>query len=85
MHNSLCCGGSDKEKDMSCCSGEDKSCCGGGKNSDGMVVDVVCGMKLDPKETKIQLTYKDKVYYFCNVDCKDIFESDPEKYLGKSN
>jgi Cu+-exporting ATPase len=83
MHNSSCCGGEEKDKD--CCNGEDKSCCGGGKTSDGMVTDVVCGMKVDPKETKVQSEHKGKVYYFCNIGCKEKFESDPEKYLAKSN
>ncbi len=84
MHNSSCCGGKG-EKDRSCCNAEDKSCCGEGKTSGNMVVDVVCGMEVDPKETKIQLEYKNKVYYFCNVDCKSKFENDPEKYVVKNN
>jgi Cu+-exporting ATPase len=72
MNNSSCCGG----KDMSCCEEE--------KTSSGMVIDVVCGMKIDSKGIKIHSEYKDKMYYFCNIDCKSKFESDPEKYI-KSN
>ena len=87
MHNSSCCGGSDKEKDVSCCNGKDNdtACCGEEKISKGMVIDVVCGMEIDPKEAKFQSEYKNKIYYFCNSDCKEKFESDPENYLVKSN
>ena len=83
MHNSSCCGGGGKDKD--CCNIKDTSCCGEEKTSGGMVTDVVCGMQVDPKETKLHVEHKGNVYYFCNIDCKNKFESDPEKYLVKSN
>lgn len=81
MHNSSCC----EEKDMTCCNEKDKSCCGEGKTSGDMVVDVVCGMELDPKETKLHLEHKGEVYYFCNMSCKNHFANDPKKYVGIIN
>ena len=48
-------------------------------------IDPVCGMELDPSETKLTAEYKGKTYYFCNIACKDSFVSDPQKYLDKTN
>lgn len=48
------------------------------------VIDPVCKMELDPSETKISVEYQGKIYYFCNIGCKDNFMSDPQKYLAKT-
>jgi Cu+-exporting ATPase len=49
------------------------------------VIDLVCGMDLDPTETKLHVEHKGEVYYFCTTTCKNHFVNDPEKYLGTSN
>ncbi|MCS7098780.1 MAG: YHS domain-containing protein [Sulfolobales archaeon] len=46
-----------------------------------VVVDPVCGMKLDPAKAKYKSVYKGKVYYFCCARCQKAFEENPEYYL----
>lgn len=48
-------------------------------------VDPVCGMKVDPNETDLQIEHERKTHYFCSTDCGDRFINDPEKYLAKDN
>jgi len=45
-----------------------------------MVLDVVCGMDVDPKTAKLKSDYKGKAYYFCSSMCKQKFDKNPEKY-----
>ena len=45
------------------------------------VLDVVCGMKVDPEGAPAKTTYKGEIYYFCAPGCKVAFERDPERYL----
>jgi YHS domain-containing protein len=47
-----------------------------------MVLDVVCGMELDPNRTKLRAEHNGEVYYFCSKTCQDHFVHDPEKYIG---
>jgi len=47
---------------------------------EGMVIDLVCGMELDPSKTELRSTYKEQTYYFCSDGCKKHFDNDPEKY-----
>jgi YHS domain-containing protein len=42
-----------------------------------MVKDPVCGMNVDEKTTKIKVTYKGKVYYFCTASCREAFNRNP--------
>lgn len=49
---------------------------------EGEAVDLVCGMEIDPKESKNRSEYGGKIYYFCSKNCKDHFEANPEKYIG---
>lgn len=46
-----------------------------------IVVDPVCGMKVDSEKTRYKTVYKDKVYYFCSSHCKKAFEENPDYYL----
>ena len=43
--------------------------------------DLVCGMEIEPTEDTLQVAHKGKIYYFCNVECKERFVTNPEKYL----
>ena len=69
--------------------GDDHGCCGGGKKmqtQDALVIDPVCGMKIDPKTAKGgKSTFQDKEYFFCNPKCKTKFDTDPYAYLHKKN
>jgi YHS domain-containing protein len=42
----------------------------------------VCGMMVD-ENTAPNSEYKGETYYFMNPIHKDMFDKDPEKYLGK--
>jgi len=46
-----------------------------------MVVDPVCGMKIESEKAKYKTVYKGKLYYFCSLQCKRAFEENPEYYL----
>ena len=48
-----------------------------------MAKDPVCGMEVDEKKAPATSVYHGKIYYFCAVACKQTFDKDPEKYLGK--
>lgn len=47
---------------------------------EGMVIDLVCGMELDPKQAKLKSIHKGRTYYFCSDGCKTHFDNDSEKY-----
>ena len=46
-----------------------------------MVIDPVCGMKLDSTQAKFTSDYEGMRYYLCSETCKDRFDHDPEAYL----
>ncbi len=46
-----------------------------------MAKDPVCGMDVAPESAAATVEYKGKTYYFCNVNCKNSFEKEPERYL----
>lgn len=46
------------------------------------VIDLVCGMTVDPK-TADTFEYNGKQYYFCSVMCKEGFEKDSKSFLMK--
>ena len=50
-----------------------------------MAIDPVCQMTVDEKTAPAIAKYKGKMFYFCALGCKKIFEKDPEKFLPKSN
>jgi len=52
---------------------------------DNYAIDPICGMKVDRAAPKGgRSDYKGQTYYFCNPKCKTKFDSDPEKYLNRS-
>ena len=48
-----------------------------------MVIDPVCGMTIDKKDSTGQSSYEGKDYFFCAVSCKDKFDSDPRRYVHR--
>ncbi len=50
-----------------------------------MVLDVVCGMKIDETKTRWKSEYKGKIYYFCGPMCKLEFDENPSKYVLPQN
>ncbi len=48
-----------------------------------MAKDPVCGMEVDEKKAAATSVYKGMTYYFCAVACKNPFQKNQEKYVGK--
>lgn len=48
------------------------------------IIDPVCGMVVEPNEEKSTL-FKEIIYYFCSLKCKELFTKSPESYLNKNN
>jgi xanthine dehydrogenase accessory factor len=45
--------------------------------------DPVCGMAVDPAAAKYRSEFGETVFYFCCSSCKESFDQDPGKYVGK--
>jgi YHS domain-containing protein len=50
-----------------------------------MAKDPVCGMEVDEKKAAATSTHEGKTYYFCAKGCKNAFDKEPEKYLGRGS
>ena len=49
-----------------------------------MLVDPVCGMRIDAENAPAFSTYQEHTYYFCCDNCKQQFDADPEKYINNA-
>jgi Cu+-exporting ATPase len=47
-----------------------------------MVIDPVCGMRVDPNKTAHRAEYHERNHFFCSAGCRTKFLTDPEKYVG---
>ena len=47
------------------------------------IKDPVCGMNVDPAESKHRTEHDGQSFHFCCAGCKARFEIDPERYLAK--
>jgi Cu+-exporting ATPase len=62
-------------------------CCGGDhahEQAAGKVVDLVCGMSVDPATGKHRFDYSGETFHFCSAGCRTKFAADPLSYLDKS-
>ncbi len=62
------------------------SCCSHGDHAPTpaapeKVLDVVCGMTVDPATAKQRFSYKGQDYFFCGARCRERFSADPESFL----
>lgn len=48
-----------------------------------MVKDPVCNMSVDEKKAVATSIHKGRTYYFCAKGCKEKFDEEPEKFVGK--
>ncbi|MFO7958303.1 MAG: heavy metal translocating P-type ATPase [Candidatus Brocadiia bacterium] len=48
-----------------------------------MATDPVCGMTVEPDEAAGQRDYEGQTYYFCNPQCKERFDENPEQFLSE--
>src|SRR5262245_37079906 len=46
-----------------------------------LVLDPVCGMRIDPADAAGSCDYKGKKYYFCHESCLARFKADPDSFL----
>jgi YHS domain-containing protein len=44
--------------------------------------DPVCGMELRPGQEEASVNYQGRGYHFCSVECRQIFEQDPQRYAS---
>jgi YHS domain-containing protein len=45
-----------------------------------MTKDPVCKMEIDEKQTNFHSEYGGRKFHFCSEECKDTFDSQPERY-----
>lgn len=43
--------------------------------------DVVCGMEVDTAQSHHHIGYRNTIYYFCSVHCKQHFVNAPKRYV----
>jgi Cu+-exporting ATPase len=46
-----------------------------------LVLDPVCGMKIDSAKAAAKRDYKGTTYYFCGLGCAKQFDANPEKFV----
>ena len=44
----------------------------------------VCGMNLKPGEAAGTTDYQGRTYYFCSEECKEEFDSNPQRYATQT-
>jgi YHS domain-containing protein len=50
--------------------------------AENLVLDPICGMRVNRAFAPAQEEYKGKTYYFCSEECNQKFLQDPERYLS---
>jgi P-type Cu+ transporter len=49
-----------------------------------MVMDPVCGMRIESEEAASTTMFGGTTYYFCSQSCYDAFTADPQTYVGSA-
>ena len=49
--------------------------------SEQVVTDPVCGMKIRPSDAAATIEHEGTTYYFCSEACADSFRESPEDYI----
>ncbi len=47
-----------------------------------MVVDPVCGMRIESDEAAATIEHEGTTLYFCSQACHDAFKADPSAYMA---
>ena len=53
-----------------------------GEQTDGMAIDPVCRMAIDPGQAVGALTFQGQKYYFCSLECIQGFSEAPARYAA---
>ncbi|HEY7282352.1 MAG TPA: YHS domain-containing protein [Actinomycetota bacterium] len=46
-----------------------------------MVIDPVCGMRIDPEDAVAEVEHGGTTYFFCSEACRDVFVADPDQFV----
>jgi YHS domain-containing protein len=49
-----------------------------------MTIDPVCKMEIEESEAESTSQYAGQKFYFCSEECKDSFDSQPERYAASA-
>ncbi|MEE9591703.1 MAG: copper ion binding protein, partial [Thermodesulfobacteriota bacterium] len=52
------------------------------KEDKEMAIDPICGMEVEISKAAGKSSYRNETYYFCSINCKDRFDTDPEAALA---
>ncbi len=47
-----------------------------------MVEDPVCAKEVDPEQASCTSQHRGKTYYFCSLQCKQLFDAEPSAYIA---
>jgi Cu+-exporting ATPase len=45
-----------------------------------MVIDPVCGMRIDPDDAAAEVEHGGTTYYFCSGACRSLFVATPDQF-----
>ncbi|OGG31027.1 YHS domain-containing protein [Candidatus Gottesmanbacteria bacterium RIFCSPLOWO2_02_FULL_38_8] len=51
-------------------------------SGEGKAKDPVCGMSVDPQNSKFKSEFKGVTYFFCSQHCKTQFDQNPEQFIS---
>jgi adenylate cyclase len=54
-----------------------------GRDSEGLPIDPVCRMAVDPGKAAGQLTHEGRQFFFCSLDCARQFAAEPDPFAAK--
>ena len=46
-----------------------------------LALDPICGMWLEPRQIAASYAYLGRTYYFCCLECRDMFAAAPERHV----
>ena len=47
-----------------------------------MVIDPVCGMRIDPDDAVAEAEHSGNTVYFCSEACRKVFMADPDLFVS---
>ena len=47
-----------------------------------MAEDPVCAKSVDPEQASCKSEYQGQTYYFCSLQCKQLFDAEPREYVA---
>ena len=56
--------------------------CDVSRSTEGLPIDPVCRMAVDPEHCAGQLEHEGLVFHFCSVECAGKFAAAPDRYAG---